>query len=233
MNSINLISKHLDENNLSIEVHDVDAVCAFTGEQISRGVKNKDLIKKTFTDWAYLKYRSDFSSVDAALCIEAVIKSEKGFNSLRNYSFFATESELVFLRREDILDLVLSVPSTPFVLCVTYSNKKHTAYKATVNYNQKNFIVTTDIGDVNIDIDKVRSILPIIQSWYTVVRGKEETSAQPTYFTKAEILNGCDNHKRINDYGIEKYYKENEIIEQYRNTAFLNFIVHILNKSNA
>lgn len=234
MTSIEFIAQHLNPENLKIPIIESNTICSFTGGKIIKGVENKNLIKKTFTDHEYLKYSSDFSSVEAALCIEAVIPSEKGYNSLRNYSYLVTDTELKLLKREETLDTILSLKDTPFVLCVTYSNKKHTAYKSTLNYNIEKFVVTTDLGDVVIERKKLQSILPTLQKWYNVVEGKENTSTQPTYFTKAEILNGSDNIHRIRQYGIEKYYRENAEIEKYRNTAFLNLIVHILNKkSNA
>lgn len=230
MTSVDFIAKHLPLENLNITILPVNDVCSFTGKVINEGVENKTLIKKTFTDHAYLKYPSDYSSVEAALCIEAVIPAKKGFNSLRNYSYFVSEKELKLLKRDEILDLILNLNESPFILAVTYSNKKHTAYKTTLNYNSEKFVVTTDVGDVIIERKKLLDILPVLQNWYTVVEGKQDTSAQPTYFTKAEILSGSENIKRIRQYGIEKYYCENAEIEKYRNTAFLNLIVHLLNK---
>jgi len=230
MTSVDFIAKHLPLENLGIPILPVNDVCSFTGKTIKEGVYNKKLIKKTFTDHAYLRYPSDYSSVEAALCIEAVIPAKKGLSSLRNYSYFVSERNLKLLKREEILDLMLNINESPFVLAVTYSNKKHTSYKTTLNYNIEKFVVTTDVGDVLIERKGLLEILPILQNWYTVVDGKQCTASQPTYFTKSEILSGSENIKRIRQYGIEKYCLENAEIEKYRNTAFLNLIVHILNK---
>ena len=232
MNAINLIGSQLSlTEKLEPQIEDVKTICAFTGEEITKGYPLSNLIKKTFTDHAYIRYNSRYTSINAVCCIEAVIPSGDRFNSLRNYSYFVNESELKLLKREEILDIILSLKSEPFVLSVTYSNKKHTSYKSVLNTSKDQFKVITDKGLVSVDMNKVRKLLPIIQSWYTVVRGKESTAAQPTYFTKVDILNGCTNHKKIKLYGIEKYFNESKIIQQYRNTAFLNLIVHILNKS--
>lgn len=230
MNNLQLIASGLDINNLSLTVQNVNTICSFTGEKITKGVANNDLIKKTFTDHCFLRYSSDYSSVDAAMCISAVIQGSKGFNSLRSYSFLATKGELSILKRESILETILNLKSTPFVLCVTYSNKKHTSYKSIINTDVNNFVVTTDIGNVSISIDTIRRILPVIESWYSIVDGKEKTSTQPTYFTKNDILIGCSNAKKIKEYGVAKYFKEDQKIQEYRNTSFLKLIVHILNK---
>lgn len=231
MTNIEFIAHHLNRDNLKIPVIKMDSVCSFSGLPIKEGVKNSDLIKPTFTDHSFLRFNSPFSSVSAALCIESVIPSAKGFNALRNYSYLVTANELRLLKREEIADILLNPPTGNFILCVTYSNKKHTSYKSTVNASNSRFIVTTDLVDVVVDATKLKHLFPLIQSWYTIVKGKEGTSTEPTYFTKQDILQGCQNLKKIREYGIERYYRENAEIEPFRNTAFLNLIVHVLNKS--
>ena len=227
-----LIAKHLDRNLISgIISTNINAVCAFTGKQLTEGVHKKHLIGKTFTDQEYLRYPSDYLSIDAALCLYQVIKAEKGYNSLRNYSYLATEKELQILKREGILALILSPPEPPFCLAVTFSNKKHTAYKTIPAGDRYNFVVTTDKGNVHIDRLIVEVVVPLIQKWYTIVPGKEDNSMQPTWFTKDEILFGSNNFKRIMDYGEEKYFAENSLIDKYRHSLFLTLIVHLLKKS--
>lgn len=228
MTNLELIAQHLNELNLKLPIHKVDTVCSFTGEKIVAGVSNDDLIQHTFTDHAYIKYPSGYSSIHAALCMSAVIKSEKGFNSLRNYSYLATNQELKLLKRSDILSILVEPPSTEFVLCVTYSNKKHTAYKSRVNYSDDDYVVTTDKGNVEVNLYNLKYILPILQSWYTVTK---DTKQQPTYFTKKDILNGCSDTRRIHAYGVEKYFEESAQIESFRNTAFLELVVFALNKN--
>jgi len=227
-----LIAKHLDrtiiEGIISININ---SVCCFTGNHITEGVHKKHLIGKTFTDTEYLRYNSDYVGVDAALCLSQVIKSEKGFNSLRNYNYLATEHELKILKREDILQIIMQPPDPPFCLAVTFSNKKHTAYKTIPAADRDGFIISTDKGNVMILRNTVTSVVSLIQKWYTIVPGKEENLMQPTWFTKDEILFGSNNFKRIMDYGEESYYAENKMIDKYRHSLFLTLIVHLLNKA--
>lgn len=228
MHGINLIAKHLNRDNLKLKVYEVETVCSFTGHPIREGVKNSDLIKKTFTDFEYIRYQSGYSSVDAALCIESVIPGKTRMNALRNYSYLATERELIFLDRSEILPVLLFPPAGPYVLCCTYSNKKHTAYKAVVCYDQ--LTVTTDIGSVQVDYDVVAAVLPIMQRWYTVLPGKEGTSQEQTYFTKKEIETGSAGANKIRQYGTQ-FFTENAALDQYRNTGLFRLLVHVLNKS--
>ena len=230
-NSIDLISKHIDESNLSIPILEVNSICSFTGKKINRGVDNKVLIKKTFTDYSYVRYNSGFSSVEAALCIESVIPSKNGFNSLRNYSYFADSNNFEILSRQDVLDKILSIDCFPFVICVTYSNKKHTSYKSVLNFNSEIFTITTDLGNVVFNVNDAKKILPIISSWYSVIPSKKDTLSKPTFFTKSDILKGCANDNKIKQYGICRYFSENKQIEKYRNTSFFKLLVHILNKT--
>lgn len=224
-----MLSRFGDKVDLALE--DCDTICCFSGKRINKGVPTKKLIKKTFTDHDYLKYKSDYASPELAIqmtkCIENynTEKDKTSITKLLNYSFICYEDDLIFLKRDKILETLLNIRSIPFVFCVTYSFKKYISFKSEINYNHSKFTVETDLGRVYIDIDLVKKLLPICQSWYTEIPGKKET-----YFTKAEILDSTAHFKRITNYGIEKFYKENKILEPYRKTTFLKLLVHILNK---
>ena len=236
---MNLISKYLNIANIPSKVFDVDTICAFTGEKITKGVKLSDIAGDTFTDHAYIKYDSEFVSIDIALLIQPVIRigesvkknGKENWTALRNYSYYASENELKLLKRDDILDLLLNIPNLPFCFAVTYSNKKHTSFKCKLNHSKDCFIVTTDIGDVLFEREKVLDFLPIVKKWYSVVKGKEETSAQPTYFTKSNIHGEFPFAQKINEYGLELFEQENEFLQKYRNTALFELVIHVLNKS--
>ena len=73
-------------------------------------------------------------------------------------------------------------------------------------------------------------VIETIQPWYSVITEKADTKAQPTYFTKDDIMNGCKNYKRIENYGINKYILENQQIEQWRGSQILKLLVFCLNK---
>lgn len=234
MNSINFISKHLKEkylSNLKLEVHkDINEICAFTGDKISEGIKKKDFISSTFTDFEYLKFNSEWVSLDIALCMEYIIPNDKGtLISLRFKSFYVSEKELRFLNRDDLEELIFNIPDSPFIIAVSFGFKKHISFKSKINFSKDKFIVSTDKGLVEIDKNKIDELYQIMKKWYTIVEGKEETSQQPTYFTKDDILNGCSNYMKIEQYG-NKYFIENDYIQKFRNTFLLEFLCHILNK---
>lgn len=161
-----------------------------------------------------------------------VIPGKTRNNALRNYSFFASDSELRLLSREEILPLLLAIPEDPFRIAVTFNNKKHTSYKTVENVNPARFIITTDVlGQVVFDRKVVDAFLPIVQRWYSIIPEKATVAARPTYFTKAEIEHGDAHYYKQCAYGLERFEEENEFLTPYRNTMIFKLIVHLLNKS--
>ena len=232
MNGTKLIGSHLLKysQNLKLKIYNVNTICAFTNEHIEKGIKLSDLIKEKFVDYEFIKYISEYCSVESALLIEQIIPNQNNkLNPIRNYSFFCNENELTFLKREDLENILFMQKDTPFVLAITFSFKKHIAFKTTLNYSSNIYRITTDKGDVIVDMNNVKSIYPILQNWYTVVAGKEAIATKPTYFSKNDMLFGSTNFTKIDGYNGD-YFKENREIEKYRGSLFLELLVHILNK---
>lgn len=227
-----IIAKHLTNRN-ALKIEQIDTVCAFSGLKINEGVALKNVLSANFTDAAYVKHPSKYCAVDVAQCFAPVTTDGKA--SLRNFSFIATPSALTMLKREDMQSVLLSTKETPFVLCISYNQKKHISYKARPQYDSDNFTVFTDAGNVEIIQSEVSEILPIVTAWYTVVKGKEDTAALPTYFTKDEILSGEVSTHKIMAYGESKFFAQTAILEKYRRSNALKLIVHVLQKlkSNA
>lgn len=232
-NPISFIAKNLYKykDNLQKTIYTgLDTICAFSGERITEGIKKKDFISTTFTDYSYLKYESDYVGLDMALCMEYVIPNEKGVNiSLRFKSFYCDENEMRFLKRDELENLVFNIPSIPFILCVSFGFKKHISFKSQVQLSNSVFTVFTDKGSTLIDLEAIKPLYRVMKNWYTIVKGKETSSQQPTYFTKDEIMFGTKNYNRIADYNGD-FFTESKIIEPYRGTFLLEFLCHILNK---
>lgn len=227
-----LIAQHLN-NQGALKIEEIETVCAFSGLQISKGVALKNVLSANFTDAAYIRHPSKYCAVDVAQCFAPITVDGKA--SLRNFSFIATPSSLTMLKREDMQQVLFSEKETPFVLCISYNQKKHISYKSRPQYDSSNFTVFTDGGEVEISQDDVSEILPIVTAWYTVVKGKEDTASLPTYFTKDEILSGEVGTHKIIAYGEAKFFSQTAVLEKYRRSNALKLIVHVLQKfkSNA
>lgn len=232
---MNIIAKHLKSYLPQIKPFETKlsspSVCAFTGNQITHGYPVSWLISDVFTDYEYMKHSSGYVCEDIALIIKEVIPNGRGkFNSLRNYSFYADENELRLLKREEILDLLLGIPASPFAIAVTYSNKKHLSFKCKLQADPNHFVVTTDKGEVAFDRRKVDEVLHILRRWYAIIPEKATTSAQPTYFSKDDILYGNPAYQKIATYGLDRFEEENNVLERFRNTQLLELLTFTLNK---
>lgn len=228
---MNLIAKHLDRKLLTAKIYsDIDAVCAFTGERITEGVLKSDLISDSFTDFEAIKFPSLYVSVEIALLIAPVITGEKQMNGIRSYSFIATNSGLKLLKRDDFLSILENPPAEPFIFVLSFSNKKHIAYKARENCGGFPFFVSTDKGLCYFMKSHLDTFLDIAKRWYTIIPGKETSDLQPTYFTKDEILSGCNNNKKIAEYGIAKFLKEDAVLKSFRRTLFAEIVCFCLTK---
>lgn len=226
MNNIKFIAKHIKYE--SDKIVDCDTVCAFTGEKITKGIKKKVALSGNFTDFEYLKFDSDYISVDAFKCIGEMIQTEKKLNSLRNFSYLVTEPELKILKKDELWDIVINTPKPPFILAYTFSSKKHTTFKSKITTNKDKIQIITDTyGNVEIDKIRLKDVIEIVQNWYS---GTADMPAIATFFTKDEILFGSDNLKKIQVYGQDKFCQEDKILAKFRNTAQLILLTRLVNK---
>lgn len=221
------LAKHL---KYSFETVECGEVCKMCGKGIRKGVLQKDIIKSTFTDYQYLRYDSRYLCPECCALIGRITLGDNGLTWLRNFSFIATEDSFRVLKREKLLSTLINPPDPPFVLCITYSNKKHISFKSRIQLSNKVYSVFTDKGEVEIAPHNITELLKILISWYTVLPDKQNTKQQPTWLTKGEILNGGKNYKNINAYGLGRYQEENLFIEQYRETSLLKLLTFALNK---
>lgn len=222
------LSRHLEYN---FPVTYGNTICKMCGKIIFEGVKQADIInKQTFNDYQYLKYDSKFLCVHCSATIGQIAVDGKEKTRLRSFSFIATENDFLILKREQLWNYIFNPPEDRFVFCVTYSHKKHIAFKSQIQYSNKLYKIFTDKGEVELDLYYLEDLAEIIQNWYTVLPDKVESKQQPTWFTKGEILSGARNIKNITRYGIQKYYSENLFLGKYRNTTLLTLLVFAVNK---
>jgi len=238
MNAIQLISKHLSRQHLdSSKIHAglENIVCAFSGEQLTEGIKLKDLLSGKFNDFEYLKYDSKYAGVGYALCLKDCYENGDKIAGLRNFSYFASESKLVILKSNDVYNFIASLKEhlcndAHFVLCVTFSSKKHLSIKAKLNgSNTDEFDIETDkFGRVKFIREQVNIFYSIIKGWYS----SNSASDLHTYFTKEEILGYKEPYfNKILEYGEDKFFEESLILNRFRGSNLFEFLVSILQKT--
>lgn len=209
-----LIGKHFQ-----IEYKYNNEMCCMCGNE-NPCIDRKDVIKSTFMDHEYLD-SSKYICVYCAACVGYQMSSS---DALRSTSFLATETEFKKLKKFEIWEYIEFPPHVPYVLAVTFSNKKHIAFKALISPGENRFI-STDKGNVVIDFNQ--KLVGILKNWYRIIN---DTKQEPTAFTKNDILFGCQNFKKIESYGDVKYFNENSFLNTYRGTDSLNLLVYLLNK---
>ena len=212
-----LIGKHL-----ILKQSDNIQQCALCGAS-NPVLEKKDVIGASFMDNDFLG-GSHYICIYCAACIGI---GQPQNLTMRSTSFFATEKQLVRLKREQLWENILHPPVPPFVFGVTYTHKKHISFKSYVNLSRDRYMIRTENESVTINPAAIRHLCEIIQNWYTICR---DISTEPTFFTKQDILSGCNNYKKIEHYGTDRYLSENKKIEQYRKTALLKLLAYALNK---
>jgi hypothetical protein len=174
-------------------------------------------------------------SKQVAMCLKPCLQVEGKLTELRKYSFIADDEKLITLRAENLMQYILCDKKTPFVFCVgtlrASKAQKHTSFKALVNYSNDIFTVSTEIGNVTVDKNLVNEILPILNSWYSVTESTKHKATQLTYFNKEEMLEGCQSFMKIEQYGAEKYFKENSILEKFRGSLWYELIIKAIQKT--
>lgn len=237
IHTVDFIANHLKSDALPLVP--CEAVCAFTGKPLFEGVAKKHLLSSNFTDFEYLRYVSDYVSKEAYLCMKPVrVEGLEKPIELRNYSFIVTETSIKVLSQSDFLPLLLNPPAPPFVLCVSFDvqvktndkgilqasvtmpTKKHASFKTQINYGRDDYVIHTGRELIEVSRAKAEEIYNLIRGWYTYKDDKKKE----TWFSKADILAGCSNYNRIQAYGINRYYEENERLGRCRGTGLLKLI---------
>ena len=218
-----LIGKHLNPARGEPLIESC-CLCHRQPDGMTTGHQRKDVISNTFMDVGYLRFTNEICEY-CAVCLGY---GKPRTEHIKNYSYLSTQDALIRLKREDIWQHLFNPPEPPFVFAVTYNHKKHTSFRAPVNLSREHYTVCTENELIEVQPSAIRELAQVIQDWYTVCK---DTAQAPTWFTKAEILSGCDNFKRIEEYGTAKYFKQDAVIVPYRCTPLLGLLVHALNKA--
>lgn len=191
-------------------IEDVKGVCCFCGKQIKQGKKIKDCVSSIFGNWDLFKYSHLEWCCPA--CVYCLRESK-----LRTSNWIATGEKLIYFKRENIAETIFNPPNPPFVIAITESFKKHLAIKARINYSQKRFWITMENMGMWFEPDKWRGIFEIM---------KELAEGE---FSKTEIRSGEYQARRIQNYGIEKWEKQEELLKPVRRQPVFKLLVFAIN----
>lgn len=188
-----------------------DGNCVVCGRNISEGVPLKKVVSDAFTNWDVM---NDLSSTHVCKACTWCIKNRK----TRQSCYVATKDELVFFKRDEIEKYLFDPPETPFVLFVTKSFKKHGSFRAHVNKSRKLFYVQLEDRSILFSPSKYRELYDLMKRMYVVFNKMDEIG-------RGEYI-----QKRVRDYGLDAWNRDESIIAQHRGSMAFELLLYALNK---
>lgn len=189
-----------------------DARCWLCGGKTNgKGTPKKKTIKPTFTNHDIAKYPLSQSICEA--CTWGLANS-----SLRNYSILATGNGLEHPSKQQIREYLINPPEPPFVFTIAVSGQKWLHIFAKINYNNSFFEIMYEQTPVQVNSQKFKAIIELIETLYNAG------------FTKDEILKGYYQAHKILAFGIEKFEKIENQLETERGSRLFELAVDLSRK---
>ncbi len=202
---------HQGLGNQKVETEQCKGICAFCGSEISQGVKLKDSVSDTFTNFDLL---IDRNASHVCKCCYTCLKESK----LRRMNFIATEQGVTYFKRGEIEKLLFNPPQPPFVFAVTESMKKHNSFKARVNFSQKIFYVQKEDTQILFSPNKYKDIFEAMKRLYRS-------------FSKTAIGSGEYQQNFIKKYGLKEFIQDEAIIRNERGSVQFELLRFAMNMS--
>ena len=190
-----------------------DGICAVCGKAISEGVPIKKVVSSAFMDWNALADMTTASHVCAA-CTWCIREPK-----LRRSQWIATKKQLMFFKRDEIGDWLFDPPNhPPFIFSCTASYKKHGSFRARVNNSRTLFYVQFEDRQILFSPNRYRELFELMEKMYAV-------------FNKTrEIGKGDYIQKRVGEYGLKEWQRDDAILKQYRGSQVFELLLYALNK---
>lgn len=203
--------------NPHVETEQCKGICAFCGTEINEGVLLKNSVSDTFTNFDLL---IDRTASHVCKCCYACLKDAR----LRRMNFIAvgdsdeSNAHLIIFKRDEIERYLFNPPPVPFVMSVTLTMKKHSSFKARVNYSQKLFYIQKEDEQILFSPNKYKEIHESMKKLYST-------------FSKTAIQTSDYQQNFIRKYGLQNFMRDEEIIKRERGTQQFNLLVYALNMS--
>lgn len=209
MNTTELISK-----NVSLEIKNIekqDTKCCLCGKEVTICVKNKKILSENFTNYEYMRFKSDYMCINCAKCIKD--------DRLRKNNFIADKEKIILFKQNELEKYVFELDkytTIPFVFAITRSFKKHNSFKCNLNYDYKHFYIQEEDKKYLFNVETMKKLYKILDNAYL-------------QFTKDEMLTGNYKFINIDKYGKDRFIKLENILSQHRGTHQFNLLIYMLN----
>ena len=199
--------------NPPVETEPAEGKCMVCGKNISEGIPWKKVIGSSFTNWDEFKSKSS-----TYVCRECAVTLMTGeiATQLRRSSFIVTEKGIEFFKNSDLAAKLFTPPKPPFIFCVTFSFKKHNAFHSVIAYSRDLYSIRQEDKLIYFDRKKAaKTFRSMVRLYYGG-------------FTKQEILTNSYHPKRILNYGIDEFEKEEAVLYFERGSELFELLAAAL-----
>lgn len=185
--------------------------CLICGSNINEGCSVKNIIGVKFTNLDVCKdINSNYVCKECSFCMKEV--------TLRRNNFIACESKIIYPKKDDLGTYLFNLDefiSTPFVIGITRSFKKHNSFRCRVNYDVNNFYIREEEKEYLFNVDKMKFLYQKLNEAYL-------------HFSKEELRTGNYSLLFIEKLGIDKFYEYENLFKQYRRTYQFELLIYIM-----
>lgn len=195
-----------------LPIENVRGSCMMCGKEITEGVKYKKVVSSNFTDYdVFVNIAGTHICKECATCVKT--------RELRTNNIIADKDNLYLLKKNDLEEYLFNIDkyvSGDFVIGITRSFKKHNSYRCKVNNNTNIFVIREEDKEYVFNRHDMKVLYDMIWDMYL-------------YFTKDEIQTGQYQISKIQEYGLKRFKKHEEIIKRHRNTHQFDLLLYMLN----
>jgi CRISPR type IV-associated protein Csf1 len=183
--------------------------CALCKKETTKGTLAKKILSGNFTN---------HDIVSGKYLCEAcanIMQSELS-TALRRSSFVVYEDEIIYFKQADLAEWIFKEKKLPFVMGVTFSYKKHNAFRCILNYSNEEFYIRQEEKLIEIKKEEARKLYKAMLYLYL------------TYFTKDNIKQSDYNIALVQKFGLQRFNELEAIIKQYRKTDVFELLIEAL-----
>ena len=191
-------------------------ICRITGEE-SEGLNFSKWVKKTFTDYSYLKEGTIISN-EALFCFEEKNKplteflGKENLQKLRSYSIIVTD-KIHLVTKADKAKITYLLQENPQIVCLAESGQKHILFKHKIGFWQ---------------LEETNDIKPNLELFNKIMQTAQELLELG--FSQTEIISGQYIQNRILKADIKVWKNLEDILKEYRGSKIFDFTTFLLHK---
>ncbi len=195
-----------------LPLEETEGNCMMCGKEIKEGVRYKKVVSANFTDYdVFTNIQGSHICKECATCVK--------IRELRTNNIIADKDNLYLLKKNDLEEYLFNIDkyvSGDFIIGITRSFKKHNSYRCKVNNNTNIFVIREEDKEYVFNRHDMKVLYDMVWDMYL-------------YFTKDEIQTGQYSIAKIQEYGLEKFTENENIIKQHRGTHQFDLLLYMLN----